>query len=259
MADLADDTLRAASLRQAGLAEFIAVTAVIAARVLGLEMFDVQLRGALALADGRIAEMQTGEGKTLAAVPAVAWYARSGHGVHVMTANDYLARRDAEWMGQVHQFLGLSVGVIQHEASFLYDPAYPGSDARFQGLRPCTRREAYLADITYGTNNEFGFDYLRDNMVTSIEDQVQRGARNVTSDAVAHSWARCLNEHGLDVSELTVLRRTLPDARRGKVGSQAGPRWRCTLRAIQYSWNQPRWPSSHSGGFSPGCNGTRRA
>src|SRR6267378_232874 len=117
MANLGDDALRTASRRPTDLPEIIAVTAVIAARVLGLEMFDVQLRGALALADGRIAEMQTGEGKTLAAVPAIAWYAKSRQGVHVMTVNDYLARRDARWMGGIYQFLGLSVGCVQQAMS----------------------------------------------------------------------------------------------------------------------------------------------
>src|SRR5262249_10876014 len=108
-----EETLRDTARRSKDLIETLAVTAVVAARILGLVMFDVQLQGAIALAEGKIAEMQTGEGKTLAAVPAVAWYARQGQRVHVMTANDYLARRDAQWMGPIYRFLGLSVGCIQ--------------------------------------------------------------------------------------------------------------------------------------------------
>src|SRR6266404_2900921 len=156
MASLSDDALRAASLRQSSLAEFIALTAVIAARVLGLDMFDVQLQGALSLADGRIAEMQTGEGKTLAAVPAIVWYAKSGQGVHVMTVNDYLARRDANWMGGIYEFLGLSAGCVQ------------------QGMSVEDRKRAYACDITYATANEIGFDYLRDQLALFPRDQVHR-------------------------------------------------------------------------------------
>ena len=112
-AQLGDDELKAASRQATSLSEVVAVAAVVAARVLGLHMFDVQLQGALALAGGRIAEMQTGEGKTLSAVPAVIWYAKPGEGVHVLTANDYLARRDADWMRGIYEWFGLSVGVIQ--------------------------------------------------------------------------------------------------------------------------------------------------
>ena len=132
------------------------MTAAVAARVLGLHMFDVQLQGALALAGGRIAEMQTGEGKTLAAVPAVIWYARDGEGVHVLTANDYLARRDADWMRGIYAWFGLSVGVIQ------------------QGMAPHERRAAYRCDVTYATANEAGFDYLRDRIALSPDEQVHR-------------------------------------------------------------------------------------
>src|SRR3954466_7495046 len=114
---LSDDELKGAFECATDVTEGVALTAVAASRVLGLNMFDVQLRGALALANGRIAEMQTGEGKTLAAVPAVAWYARGRQGVHVMTANDYLARRDAKWMGDIYRLLGLSVGAIQQGMS----------------------------------------------------------------------------------------------------------------------------------------------
>src|SRR5215472_4803759 len=151
--DLSDEGLREAAARSRDLLETISVTTVIAARVLGLVMFDVQLQGALALADGKIAEMQTGEGKTLAAVPAVAWYAKQGQGVHVMTVNDYLARRDAKWMGSVYEFLGLTVGCIQ------------------QGLKTEQRQQAYACDITYATANEIGFDYLRDQLTLYPREQ----------------------------------------------------------------------------------------
>src|SRR5262249_19960433 len=150
------ETLREPARRSTELIETLAVTAVVAARILGLVMFDVQLQGAIALAEGKIAEMQTGEGKTLAAVPAVVWYAREGKGVHVMTANDYLARRDAQWMGPVHRFLGLSVGCIQ------------------QGMNSEERQRAYNCDVTYGTANEIGFDYLRDQLALHRTDQVHR-------------------------------------------------------------------------------------
>src|SRR5450756_556354 len=99
----------------------------------------------------------------------------SGRGVHVVTVNDYLAKRDPQWMGPIFHGLGLTVGIIQHESAFLYDPDHRGTDERLLNLRPVARREAYDADITYGTNNEFGFDYLRDNMVTSLDQRVQRG------------------------------------------------------------------------------------
>src|SRR5262245_14388369 len=151
-----DDALIHFCARSKDLIETIAVTASVAARVLGFTMFDVQLRGALALAHGKIAEMQTGEGKTLAAAPAVVWYARQGNGVHVMTANDYLAKRDAEWMGGIYQFLGLSVGCIQ------------------QTMSTADRRRNYACDVTYSTANEVGFDYLRDQLALYPEDQVHR-------------------------------------------------------------------------------------
>jgi len=150
-------------------------------RTLGMRHFDVQLLGAIVLHQGKIAEMKTGEGKTLVPTLAAALNALTGHGVHVVTVNDYLARRDAQWMGPVYHFLGLSVGIIvgaktssgQGEA-YVYEPGYPTNDERLLNLRPCSRREAYAADITYGTNNEFGFDYLRDNMVVELEQRVQR-------------------------------------------------------------------------------------
>lgn len=153
---LGDDELRAAGRARSSLPEAFAITAVVAGRVLGLQMFDVQLQGALALAAGRIAEMQTGEGKTLAAVPAVVWYSRSGDGVHVLTANDYLARRDADWMRGIYAWFGLTVGVIQ------------------QGMVPRERQAAYQCDVTYATANEAGFDYLRDQIALTTAEQVHR-------------------------------------------------------------------------------------
>src|SRR5256885_14122662 len=126
-------------------------------RTLNMRHFDVQLMGGMVLHSGKIAEMKTGEGKTLVATLAVYLNALSGRGVHLVTVNDYLARRDSEWMGRIYKFLGLSVGVIVH------------------GLDDAERKEAYSRDITYGTNNEYGFDYLRDNMKYRLEDMVQRG------------------------------------------------------------------------------------
>ncbi len=146
-------------------------------RVLGMRHFDVQLIGGMALHDGNVAEMKTGEGKTLVATLPVYLNALSGKGVHLVTVNDYLAQRDAGWMGELYHFLGLSTGVIVNDASFIYDPEYDNEnhdDPRMRKLRPVTRKEAYAADITYGTNNEFGFDYLRDNMVNELEEVRQR-------------------------------------------------------------------------------------
>jgi len=144
-------------------------------RKVGMRHFDVQLVGGMVLHAGKIAEMKTGEGKTLVATLPTYLNALTGKGVHVVTVNDYLAKRDTQWMGPVYHALGCSVGVIQHEASFFFDPAYESADKRLNYLRPCTRPEAYRADITYGTNNEFGFDYLRDNLViTDLRQRVQR-------------------------------------------------------------------------------------
>ncbi len=146
-------------------------------RVLGMRHFDVQLVGGMALHEGKVAEMKTGEGKTLVAVLAVYLNALEEKGVHVVTVNDYLAQRDASWMGEVYHFLGLSVGVIINDASFIYDPDFNNEhhdDARLKKLRPVSRKEAYAADVTYGTNNEFGFDYLRDNMVNEVDLLRQR-------------------------------------------------------------------------------------
>jgi preprotein translocase subunit SecA len=154
-------------------------------RTIGLRHYDVQLIGGAILHRGQIAEMRTGEGKTLVATLPVYLNALAGKGVHVVTVNDYLAKRDAQWMGAVYHALGMSVGVIQHELAFLYDPEYEAEDASVSSLRPAQhRREAYQADITYGTNNEFGFDYLRDNMVWRLEDMVQRELHYAIVDEV---------------------------------------------------------------------------
>ncbi len=145
-----------------------------ARRTVHMRHFDTQLMGGIVLHEGKIAEMATGEGKTLVATLPAYLNALPGLGTHIVTVNDYLARRDAQWMGPVYHALGLTLGVIQHEVQYLYDPSYASPDIRLAGLRPCSRRDAYHADITYGTNNEFGFDYLRDNMKFSLEDVVQR-------------------------------------------------------------------------------------
>src|SRR5882724_3666267 len=156
LAPRTDDELRSYAQCATDRLEIIAAAAAVAARVLGLEMFDVQIHGALALTEGKIAEMQTGEGKTLAAVPAVVWYAKAGKGVHVMTVNDYLARRDAKWMGPIYEFFGLSVGFIQRE------------------MTATQRQQAYTCDVTYATANEVGFDYLRDQLALHPAEQVLR-------------------------------------------------------------------------------------
>jgi len=145
-----------------------------ARRTVRMRHFDVQLMGGIVLHQGKIAEMATGEGKTLVATLPAYLNALPGLGTHIVTVNDYLARRDAQWMGPIYHALGLSLGVIQHEVSYLFDPSYASPDIRLANLRPCSRREAYHADITYGTNNEFGFDYLRDNMRFTLEEMVQR-------------------------------------------------------------------------------------
>ena len=163
---LNDDELKATGRRATEVLDVLAVTAVVAARVLGLEMFDVQLQGALAMTDGKIAEMQTGEGKTLAAVPAIVWYAKAGQGVHVMTVNDYLARRDAKWMGGIYDFLGLSVGYVQ------------------QGMSMEERQRAYACDVTYATQNEIGFDHLRDGLAMYPREQVHRAFAVAVIDEV---------------------------------------------------------------------------
>lgn len=145
-------------------------------RTLGLRHYDVQIIGGVVLHQGQIAEMQTGEGKTLVATLPLYLNALTGLGVHLVTVNDYLARRDAGWMSQIYDFLGLTVGVIGPQFSFIYDSSFDNgeNDWRLQRLRPVERREAYAADITYGTNNEYGFDYLRDNMLQDANQLVQR-------------------------------------------------------------------------------------
>ncbi|MBZ5523997.1 MAG: accessory Sec system translocase SecA2 [Acidobacteriia bacterium] len=153
---LNEDDLRSYAGKTSDRLETLAAAAVVAERVLGLRMFDVQLHGALALTAGRIAEMQTGEGKTLVAVPAAIWLAKAGEGVHVLTVNDYLARRDAQWMGDIYRFFGLTVGYIQRE------------------MPAAERQSAYACDVTYATANEVGFDYLRGQMALSPAEQVHR-------------------------------------------------------------------------------------
>ena len=159
------------------LPDAFAVAREAAKRVIGERPYDVQLIGGMVLHEGNVAEMKTGEGKTLVATLPTYLNALEGKGVHVVTVNDYLAQRDAGWMGQVYDFLGLTTGVIINEASFVYDKDYDNEhhdDPRMRKLRPVSRKEAYAVDITYGTNNEFGFDYLRDNMVNDVDLLRQR-------------------------------------------------------------------------------------
>lgn len=166
------------------LPEAFAVVREASGRTLGQRHFDVQLIGGMILHRRGIAEMKTGEGKTLVATLPAYLNALTSRGVHVVTVNDYLSRRDATWMGQIYDFLGLSVGVLNHEVSYLYDPAHTEKDKErdetgafhvmHEFLRPSSKREAYMADITYGTNNEFGFDYLRNNIAYRKEDLAQR-------------------------------------------------------------------------------------
>ena len=159
------------------LPEAFAMTREAARRTIGERHYDVQLIAGLALHYGKVAEQKTGEGKTLSATPALYLNALGGRGVHLVTVNDYLARRDAGWMGPIYHMLGVSVAAMISEQSFLYDPSFKESTAtdwRLKHLRPISRREAYQADITYGINSEFGFDYLRDNMVSEISQVVQR-------------------------------------------------------------------------------------
>jgi preprotein translocase subunit SecA len=202
-ADLANtgaESLREAFRNSADLAETIAIVAAAAARSVGMEMFDVQLQGALALGRGRVAEMQTGEGKTLACTPAVAWYAREGKGVHVMTVNDYLARRDARWMGPIYERLGLTVGCIQ------------------QTMSAAGRRSAYACDVTYATANEIGFDFLRGQLALRLEDQVHRpfyAAVIDEADSILIDEARIpLVLAGGEEDEETLARRADPLVRR---------------------------------------------
>ncbi len=156
-------------------------------RVLGMRHFDVQLIGGMVLHEGKVAEMKTGEGKTLVATLPMYLNALTGKGAHLVTVNDYLVQRDAGWMGQIYTFLGLSVGVIIPDQSFIFDAGYDNKeheDERFKHLKPASRQEAYKADITYGTNNEYGFDYLRDNMVRETEQLRQRELNYAIVDEV---------------------------------------------------------------------------
>ncbi|MCJ7668372.1 MAG: preprotein translocase subunit SecA, partial [Anaerolineae bacterium] len=159
-------------------------------RTIGLRHFDVQLIGGVFLHQGKVTEMKTGEGKTLVATLPLYLNALEGKGAHLITVNDYLAKRDTQWMGPIYHMLGLSVGCIQslaadpERSSLLFDPDYPATDDRFLDLRPVSRQEAYAADITYGTNNEFGFDYLRDNMVWELSQCAQRGHHYAIVDEV---------------------------------------------------------------------------
>ncbi len=177
------------------LPETFALVREAAKRTLNQRHFDVQLIGGIALHQGKIAEMKTGEGKTLAATLSASLNALTGEGVHIVTVNDYLAKRDTVWMGQIYHALGLSVGCIVHDAAYIYDPNLDEATDRERDakggfkivesyLRPVSRKEAYGADITYGTNNEFGFDYLRDNMVYDLSQQVQRGFNYAIIDEV---------------------------------------------------------------------------
>src|SRR3990167_2835979 len=156
-------------------------------RSIGQRHYDVQLMAAIVLASGKIAEQKTGEGKTLSSIPALYLHSLTGRSVHLVTVNDYLARRDAGWMGPVFNFLGVSVSSIINDASFIFDPEFVNKDVqdpRLSHLRPITRKEAYKTDVTYGINSEFGFDYLRDNMAQDIEETVQRGYYYAVVDEV---------------------------------------------------------------------------
>ncbi len=169
------------------LPDAFAVVREAATRTLGQRHFDVQLIGGMVLHEGNVAEMKTGEGKTLVATAPVYLNALTEKGVHVVTVNDYLAQRDAGWMGQVYNFLGMRAGVIVGDHSYIYDPSFTNTeheDERFRHLKPCSRQDAYAADVTYGTNNEFGFDYLRDNMVREVDQLRQRDLNYAIVDEV---------------------------------------------------------------------------
>ncbi len=192
---LADDALRAKTdeFRQRLaegetlddiLPEAFAVAREAIRRTVGERAYDVQLMGAAVLQSGKIAELKTGEGKTLVAAIALYLNALEGRGAHLVTVNDYLAKRDAQWYGRALTRLGLSVGVLQHDASFLVTEEKVSDTLNMERLAPCTRREAYAADVTYGTNHEFGFDYLRDNMATSLDRCVQRELHYAIVDEV---------------------------------------------------------------------------
>ena len=155
-----------------------------AKRTLGQRHFDEQLMGGVVLHQGKIAEMKTGEGKTLVATLPVYLNALAGRGIHVVTVNDYLAKRDAQWMGPIYDMLGLTIGCLQHQSALFYDPSVKDDDPSLAKMRPADRQEAYAADITYGTNNEFGFDYLRDNMMVDNSQKVQRELHYAIVDEV---------------------------------------------------------------------------
>ncbi len=176
--------LKAGSSLDELLPEAFAAVREAAKRTIGQRHFDVQLMGGIVLHQGKIAEMKTGEGKTLVATLPLYLNSLSGQGCHLITVNDYLSKRDHHWMGPIYHALGVSVGSIQHEAAFIYDPSYKSEDQRWDFLRPVSRRQAYEADIAYGTNNEFGFDYLRDNMVVDLSQCVQRPLNYAIVDEV---------------------------------------------------------------------------
>ncbi|MBC8263802.1 MAG: SEC-C domain-containing protein [Anaerolineales bacterium] len=178
------DRLRAGESLSTLVIEAFAAVREASKRTTGMRHFDVQLMGGMVLHEGKVAEMRTGEGKTLVATLPLYLNALEGKGCHLVTVNDYLAKRDTQWMGPIYRLLGLSMGVIQHESAFLFDPEYLTDDERYQSLRPVSRRQAYEADITYGTNHEFGFDYLRDNMVLDLSQQVQRDFHYAIVDEV---------------------------------------------------------------------------
>ncbi|MCK4635148.1 MAG: preprotein translocase subunit SecA, partial [Candidatus Aenigmarchaeota archaeon] len=186
------DRLRKGETLNGILPEAFALVREAGKRCLNQRHFDAQLIGGIVLHQGKIAEMKTGEGKTLASTLPVYLNGLTGNGVHIVTVNDYLTKRDVVWMGQIYHFLGLSVACIVHDTAYIYDPTFTkeqqiDSNEQLDGerdkerdilggfkvvesyLKPCSRKEAYSADITYGTNNEFGFDYLRDNMAFSSE------------------------------------------------------------------------------------------
>ncbi|MCH7578027.1 MAG: preprotein translocase subunit SecA, partial [Chloroflexi bacterium] len=185
MADLSDADMRAKTDEFRGrlsegetlddiLPEAFALVREVSERRIGLRHFDVQILGGIVLHKGKISEMKTGEGKTLVATLPLYLNALEGKGAHLITVNDYLAKRDAQWMGPIYHSLGLSVGVLQHDSAYLFDPDANLDNPSLRYLTPVPRREAYRADITYGTNNEFGFDYLRDNMVVDLSRTSQR-------------------------------------------------------------------------------------
>lgn len=185
------ERLESGENQDALLPEAFAVVRETSVRTMEMRHFDMQLIGGMVLNQGKIAEMRTGEGKTLVATLAVYLNALSGEGVHVVTVNDYLARRDASWMGKIYHFLGMSVGVVNStggagldDSSYMYDPQSEGTPSGFPYLCKVSRRDAYTCDITYGTNNEFGFDYLRDNMAFSAEERAQRGRNFAVVDEV---------------------------------------------------------------------------